>query len=123
MPGDYDYDSQQVKHNLSPLTLDGTVVVLGVTFDAKMTFEKHLPSVFRAAARRLGFMRKTCRVSHDRSLKPRYFWIFLLPVLQYCSAVWFSAANSHLKLRDRVVRSAAYLASGVLECNLLIDCL
>ena len=29
-----------------------------------------------------------------------------------------SAADSHLKLLDRVVRSAGFLAGGVLECNL-----
>ena len=51
---------------LSPLTLDGTVlkesadlVILGVTFDAKMTFEKHLRSVSSAAAQRLVIMRKS----------------------------------------------------------------
>ena len=44
-----------------PLTIGGTVlkefddlVVLGVTFDSKMTFEKHLRSVSRAASQRLG---------------------------------------------------------------------
>ena len=34
------------------------------------------------------------------------------------SAVWGLAADSHLKLLDRVVRGAAFLAGGVLECNL-----
>ena len=32
--------------------------------------------------------------------------------------MWCSAADSHLKLFDRVVRSASFLAGGVLECNL-----
>ena len=32
--------------------------------------------------------------------------------------MWYSAADSHLKLLDRVVRSAGFLAGGVLECNL-----
>ena len=41
-----------------------------------------------------------------------------MPVLEYCSAVWCSAADSHLKLLDRVVRSAGFLAGGVLDCNL-----
>ena len=48
----------------------------------------------------------------------RSFWSFVLPVLEYCSAVWCSATNSHLKLLDRVVRSAGFLAGVVLECNL-----
>ena len=60
---------------LTPVTLDGTVlkesadfVILGVMFDAKMTFEKHLRSVSRTAAQRLGTMRKSWHVFHDRSL-------------------------------------------------------
>ena len=81
---------------LTPLTLDGTVlkespdlVILGVTFDAKMTFEKHLCSVSSAAAQRLGIMRKSWQVFHDRSLLLRSFWSFVQPVLgtaQLCGA-------------------------------------
>ena len=47
-----------------PLTIGGTIlkesddlVILGVTFDSKMTFEKHLRSVSRAASQRLGILR------------------------------------------------------------------
>ena len=32
--------------------------------------------------------------------------------------MWCSAADSHLKLLDGVVRCASFLAGGVLECNL-----
>ena len=48
----------------------------------------------------------------------RSFWSFVLPVLDYCSAVWISAADSHFKQLDSVVRSAGFLAGGVSECNL-----
>ena len=78
-----------------PLTIGGTVlkesdglVILGVTFDSKMTFEKHLRSVSRAASQRLGIFRKFLRVFHDRSLLGRCFRGFVLLVLEYCSAVW-----------------------------------
>ena len=57
----------------SLLTIGGTVlkeyddlVILGVTFDSKMTFEKHLHSVSRAAPQRLGILRKSLRVFNDR---------------------------------------------------------
>ena len=100
--------SRTVHPPLTPLTVDGTVlkesadlVILGVTFDAKM----------------LGIMRKSWQVFHDRSLLLISFWSFVLPVLEYCSAVWCSAADSHLKLLDRVVRIAGFLAGGVLDCN------
>ena len=66
--------------------------ILGVTFDSKMTFEKHLRSVSRAASQRLGILRKSSRVFHDKLLIGRWF----------CgSAVWCSAAETHLKLLDR----------------------
>ena len=35
------------------------LVILGVSFDSKMTFEKHLHSVSRAASQRLGILRKS----------------------------------------------------------------
>ena len=47
-----------------PLTIGGTVlkgsddlVLSGVTFDSKMTFEKHLHSVSRAASQRLRYLK------------------------------------------------------------------
>ena len=55
-----------------PLTISRTVlkesddlVILGVTFDSKMTFEKHHRLVSRAASQRLGILRKSWRVFHD----------------------------------------------------------
>ena len=92
--------------------------ILGVTFDSKMTFEKHLRLVSRAASQRLGILRKSWRVFHDRLLLGRCFPGFVLPVLEYCSAVWCSAADTHLKLLDRVVSGACFLYGGVLECDL-----
>ena len=47
----------------------------------------------------------------------RSFWSFVLPVLEYCSAVLCSPADSHHKLLGRVVRSYGFLPGGVLECN------
>ena len=72
--------SRTVHPQLTPLTLDGAVlkesadlVILEVTFDAKMSFEKHLHSVSSAAAQRLGIMRKSWHLFHDRSLLLRSF--------------------------------------------------
>ena len=60
-----------------PLAIGGTVlkesndlVILGVTFDSKKTFEKHLGLVSRAASQRLGIL-KSWLVFHDRSLLGR----------------------------------------------------
>ena len=53
------------------------------------------------------------------SVAPSEIFLELCPAgLEYCSAVWCSAADSHVKLVDRAVRSGGFLAGGVLECNL-----
>ena len=83
-----------------------------------MTYEKHLRSVSRAASQRLGVLRKSWRAFHDRSLLGRFFLRFVLPVLEYCSAVWCSAAVKHLKLLDRVVSCARLLTGGVIKCDI-----
>ena len=61
------------------LTIGGSVLnesvdlhILGVTLDSKMTFEKHLHSVSRAASRRLVMLRISWRVRNDRLLRIRW---------------------------------------------------
>ena len=75
-------------------------------------------SVSRAASQRLGILRKSWRVFHDRPLLVRCIRGFVLPVLEYCSAVWCSAADTHLKLLDRAVSNARFLTGGVFECDI-----
>ena len=55
---------------------------------------------------------------HDRSLLGRCFRGFVLPVLEYCSAVWCSAADTHLKLLDRAISGARFLTGSVFECDI-----
>ena len=96
-----------------PLSIGRTVlresdalVILGVTFDSRMTFEKHLRLVTRAASQRLGILSKSY---HDISLLGKRFRGYVLPVLEYCPAVWCSAADTHLKLQDRAASGARFL--------------
>ena len=83
-----------------------------------MTFAKHLRSVSWAASQRLGILRKSWQVFHDRFLLGRCFRCFFLNVLEYFSVVWCSAADTHLKLLDRVVSGASFLTGGLVECDL-----
>ena len=46
-------------------------------------------------------------VFRDVAIVAKCFWVFILPVLDYCSPVWMSAATSHLLLLDRVVARLA----------------
>ena len=103
-------------HPQSPaFTMGGTVlkdsdvlVTLGVRFDSKMTFEKHLRFIPRVVSQRLGILRKSWQVLHDRLLLGRCFRGFVLPILEYCFDVWCSAVDTHLKLLDRIVSGASF---------------
>ena len=56
---------------------------------------------------------KSWRVSHERSLLGRCFRCFVLSGLEYCSAVWCSAADARRKLLDRAVSGSRFLTMGV----------
>ena len=43
---------------------------------------------------------------------------FVLSVLEYCCAVWCSAADTNLKLLDHVVSCDSFLTGCVFECDL-----
>ena len=86
-----------------------------MTFDSKMTFERHLLLVSRATFQRLGILRNSWQVFHDRLLLERCFWGFVLPVLEYYSAVWCLAADTYLKLLDREVSDASFFTGGLFE--------
>ena len=47
-------------------------------------------------------------ISRRASLIEICFRNFVLRVLEYCSAVWCSAADTHHKLQDRVVSGASF---------------
>ena len=83
-----------------------------------MIFEEHHCLVFRAPSQRHGILRKSWRVFHDRLLLGRCFRGFVLPVLEYCSAIWCWAADTHVKLLDRAVSGAWFLTGSVFECDI-----
>ena len=89
-----------------------------MTLDPKLSFESHIRSVAASASSKLGILRKTLQVYQLLSLVLRWFWTFLLPILEYCSPVWISAGATHLHLLDRVVSKASRLANDQIACNL-----
>ena len=42
----------------------------------------------------------------------------VLPVLEYCSAEWCSAADTHLKILYRIVSGARFLTGGMIEYDI-----
>ena len=80
----------------------------------------HAKALVMQTSQRLGILRKSWQVFHDRLFLGRCFRGFVLAVLEYSSAVWCSAADTHLKLLDRVVSGASFLAGVCLSVTLHI---
>ena len=90
-----------------PLEESHSVYVLGVTLDAKLTFEQQVRNVVKSASQKLGIVRKASSVFGDRFISSTVFRSFVLPLLEYCSPVWGSAADTHLELLNRIARVPA----------------
>ena len=117
--------SRTVELLFPDLLIDGSVVemvselkILGVILDSKLTFEKQVRTIAASASMRVGILRKTMSVFRDVTIVAKCFWAFILPVLEYCSPVWMSAATSHLSLLDRVVSQVSRLSGGSVSCDL-----
>ena len=83
--------------------------ILGVMFDSKFTFERHIRSISSSVAQKIGLLRKSFKIFGDHDVLLRCFNSFILPCLEYCSPVWSSAADSHLKLLDKILRACKFL--------------
>ena len=117
--------SRTVESLFPDLVIDGSVLemvselkILGVILDSKLTFEKQVRAIDASASRRVGTLRKTMSVFRDVAVVANCFWAFILPVLEYCSPVWMSAATSHLSLLDRVVSQFSRLSSRTVSCDI-----
>ena len=83
--------------------------ILGVMFDSKFTFERHIRSISSSVTQKTGLLRKSFRIFRDHDVLLKCFNSFILPCLEYCSPVWSSAADSHLKLLDRNLQACKFL--------------
>ena len=102
--------------NNTYLETSNNVNLLGVTLDSKLTFEAHLRSVSSSIAQKTGLLRKCRKTLGENDAVLRSFFAFILPKFEYCSVVWMSAADCHLRLLDRAINNIKFLLP-----NLTID--
>ena len=99
------------------LKVSDSLVILGVNLDSKLTFEYQIKSVVSSAARSRGIVRRATKILVTKEVLKTCFRAYVLSRLEYCAPTWCSAAKTHLKLLDRVVRRAEALCRAGL-CNL-----
>lgn len=102
-----------------PVDVVPEMKLLGILLDSKLTFESQIRAIVASTSSRLGILRKVSSLYSDSEVVTRSFWSYILPLLEYCSPVWSSAAACHLSLLDRIVRRAAALSEGEVNCDLV----
>ena len=83
--------------------------LLGVWFDSKLTFECHIRAIAQSVSKKIGILRKCWQTYQENSIVLNCFYSFILPFFEYCSAIWRSAAPSHLKILQRIFTSANFI--------------
>ena len=89
------------------------LLLLGVTLDSKLTFEKHIRQMAASISQKVGILRKCYRTLGRSEALNKSFFAYVLPCFEYCAPVWSSAANSHLELLDRALNKVKFYVPDV----------
>ena len=81
--------------------------IIGMKFDSTLSFEDHVHSIVSSIFQRISILRLMKCVFVDTSVLLHCFCAFVLPILEYCSPVWWSAAECPLQLLERQGYSGA----------------
>ena len=99
--------------------------ISGATFDSKMTFEKHLRKVSRAASPSLGILRKSWQVFHNGLLLGTCFrglsWLFLNTFLHYGARLQIWCKPLRLLVAEHRITTRLFIPLSVSLWNNLAD--
>lgn len=89
---------------------------LGVTFDPKLTFCKHIEECVAAAFKSLGFVLRNSKDFKNLSTLRLLFVTFVRSKLEYASVVWSPTYNVYItqleKVQRRFFKSAIFILEG-----------
>uniref|UniRef100_A0A147BCJ7 Putative rna-directed dna polymerase from mobile element jockey-like protein n=1 Tax=Ixodes ricinus TaxID=34613 RepID=A0A147BCJ7_IXORI len=96
-----------------PLAIGGTelsrvthIKLLGVEFDERLDFSRHIQGTASRARRTLGFVTQITRGMPAAPLRHLYTSL-VLPQLEFCSAIWDPPSTTHKKSLESIQRRAA----------------
>ena len=91
------------------LNIVHSLKLLGVLFDSKFTFERHLRTVSSSISQKIGILRKCSKIYANDGVMLNCFFSFILPFYEYCIPVWMSSSDSHVSLLDRSFRNIKFI--------------
>ena len=98
---------------------------LGLTFNNKGRWGKHIENIVTSASKIIGIMRKL-KYSFSRQALNQIYMSYVLPILEYSSIVWDNCtvyeAEALEKLQNEAARIVTGLTRSVSLANLYIEC-
>lgn len=77
---------------------------LGVTFDSKLTFEKHIEIITKRAYRMLGFISRSLNHFKQPNTYKILYFTYIRSILEYCTPVWNPHYDVHINTLEKVQR-------------------
>ena len=93
------------------IPLQESVDILGVEFDSRLLYDRHLETVARQASQKVTLLRRLRHLLDADGLLTLYK-AQVRPIMEYAPLTWMSSARCHLNLLDKVQRRAERLISG-----------
>jgi hypothetical protein len=112
-------NTQSVKLSMDDIhiTMEDQQTYLGVTFDKRLTWKRHIMTAEAKARRKLNIMRKLAGTNwgaNEKVLKSIYEGN-VRPHLEYGSSAWITAAKSHHQTLDKVQNQALRIITGAMK--------
>ena len=104
-----------------PLERVSSLCYLGVTITDDLSWSKHVSFTCLRARRLLGYLYRSFRLA-SRTCVLNLFKSLVLPVMDYCSAVWDPHQLFNIKKLERVLHFAARLVTGQWEESGVVLC-
>ena len=79
---------------------------LGIEFDEKLNFSKHIDEVEARANKRLNVIRAVTRAGVDKCVAMKLFKTYILPILEYGSLSFIAAPKLNLEKLQKIQNSA-----------------
>ena len=109
-------DEQELFINDDPLAVLDVVKDLGVLVDSKLNFSAQIDSIVAKAKQRIYLIFKSFE-SRDIILFVFAFKTYILPIVEYCSSIWFPSKLEDIDRIEQVQRSFTKRLFGLKEMS------
>lgn len=95
---------QYFNYNINGITLQriNSIRDLGVLFDSKLSFEKHIDNIVLSSCKMLGFISRSLNKFKKIETYQTLYNSYVRSILEYCAPIWSPYYDTHVRTDERV---------------------